>query len=92
MILQEALPEINHFLKPVGLNQRRNGLVVRCVAAFCLHWGRMSSVQAAGVVRSEPRHRAEVCPCTSRNPPERRHRRRCSGARPCDRRRASGHS
>ena len=61
MIVQEALPEIKRFLRPVGLNQRALGLVVRCVAAFCLHWGRMSAVQAAGAVRSEPRHRAQIC-------------------------------
>src|SRR6202011_2196657 len=61
MIVQEALPGIKVFLKPVGLKERSLGLVVRCVAAFCLHWGRMSAVQAAGAVRSEPRHRAQIC-------------------------------
>ncbi|MGZ7030252.1 MAG: transposase [Terriglobales bacterium] len=61
MIMQEALPGIKRFLKPVGLNERMRGLVVRCIAAFALHWGRMSAVQAAGAVRSEPRHRAQIC-------------------------------
>jgi hypothetical protein len=61
MIMQEALPGIKRFLKPVGLNERVLGLTIRCVAAFCLHWGRMSAVQAAGAVRSEPRHRAQIC-------------------------------
>lgn len=61
MILQEALPGIKRFLKPIGLNKRSLGLVVRCVAGFCLHGGRMSAVQAAAAVRSEPRHRAQVC-------------------------------
>lgn len=61
MIVQEALPEFNRFLKPAGLNPRALGLVVRCVAAFCLHSGRMSASQAAGAVRSEPRHRAQIC-------------------------------
>jgi hypothetical protein len=60
MIVQEALPGIKRFLKPVGLNKRSLGLVVRCVGAFCLHFGRMSTVQAASVVRSEPRHRAQI--------------------------------
>ena len=60
MIMQEALPGIKRFLKPVGLKERVLGLTVRCVAAFCLHWGRMSAVQAAGAVRSEPRHRAQI--------------------------------
>jgi IS4 transposase len=60
MIVQHALPKINRFLKPIGLPSRSLGLVVRCVAAFCLHWGRMSASQAAGAVRSEPRHRAQI--------------------------------
>jgi Transposase DDE domain len=61
MIMQEALPGIKRFLKVVGLKDRVLGLTIRCVAAFCLHWGRMSAVQAAGAVRSEPRHRAQIC-------------------------------
>lgn len=66
MILQEALPEINRFLKPAGLSPRPLGLVVRCIAAFCLHWGRMSASQASGAIRSEPRHRAQICRFLSR--------------------------
>ncbi len=61
MIMQEALPGIKRFLKSVGLKERMQGLTIRCIAAFCLHWGRMSAVQAAGAVRSEPRHRAQIC-------------------------------
>ncbi len=61
MIMQEALPGIKRFLKPIVLKDRVLGLTIRCVAAFCLHWGRMSAVQAAGAVRSEPRHRAQIC-------------------------------
>jgi Transposase DDE domain len=66
MIVQEALPEINRFLKPAGLNPRALALVVRCVAAFCLHWGRMSATQASGAIRSDPRHRAQICRFLSR--------------------------
>jgi len=61
MIMQEALPGIKRFLKSAGLKDRMQSLTIRCVAAFCLHWGRMSAVQAAGAVRSEPRHRAQIC-------------------------------
>jgi len=61
MIMQEALPQIKRFLKPVGMKERVLGLTIRCVAAFCLHYGRMSAVQAASSVRSEPRHRAQIC-------------------------------
>jgi hypothetical protein len=60
MIVQDALPGIKRFLKSAGLSGQSLGLVVRCVGAFCLHWGRMSTVQAASVVRSEPRHRAQI--------------------------------
>ena len=60
MIMQDALPRIKAFLKPAGLGKTSLALAVRLVAAFCLHWGRMSAVQAAGAVRSEPRHRAQI--------------------------------
>lgn len=61
MIMQDALPGIKRFLRPAGLNTRRYDLVVRCVAAFCLRWGRMSASQASGAVRSGPCHRAQIC-------------------------------
>jgi hypothetical protein len=61
MIMQEALPAIKRFLKAVPLSERALGLTIRLVAAFALHWGRMSAVQAANAVRSDPRHRAQIC-------------------------------
>jgi len=61
MIMQEALPGIKRFLKPLGLKECVLGMTIRLIAAFVLHWGRMSAVQAAGAVRSEPRHRAQIC-------------------------------
>jgi hypothetical protein len=73
MIVQDALPGIKRFLKPAGLSKRSLGLVIRCVGAFCLHWGRMSTVQAAGVVRSEPRHRAQICRFLGRKSLHKRH-------------------
>lgn len=60
MIMQEALPGIKRFLAPAGLKPSACSLTIRFVAAFCLHCGRMSAVQAAGAVRSEPRHRAQA--------------------------------
>ena len=60
MIMQDALPGIKRFLKPLALKERVLGLTIRCVAAFCLHWGKMSACQAAGAVRSDPRHRAQI--------------------------------
>ena len=61
MMMQEALPGIKGFLKPVGLKECVLGLTIRFLAAFMLHWGRMSAVQAAMSVSSEPRHRAQLC-------------------------------
>jgi Transposase DDE domain len=60
MMMQDALPGIKRFLRPAGLTQRVMGLAIRCMAAFSLHWGRMSCVQAAGAVTTEPRHRAQI--------------------------------
>lgn len=60
MIVQNALPLLKRLLKPAKLSPPSLGLVVRCVAAFCLHWGRMNTVQAAAAVRCEPRHRAQI--------------------------------
>jgi Transposase DDE domain len=61
VIMQEALPGLKRFLKPVGLNERMLGLVIRCIVAFVMHLGRMAAARAATAVRSEPRHRAQLC-------------------------------
>jgi hypothetical protein len=61
VIMQDALPGLKHFLKPANLNQRMLGLVIRCIVAFVMHLGRMAAARAASAVRSEPRHRAQVC-------------------------------
>jgi len=61
VIMQDALPNIKTFLKPVTLSKPARGFVIRCVAAFLLHLGKMSASHAADAVRTEPRHRAQVC-------------------------------
>src|SRR5688572_19442442 len=61
MMMQEGLPGIKRFLRPAGLNERILSLTMRCMAAFILHWGRMSAVLAAVCVSCEPRHRAQIC-------------------------------
>jgi hypothetical protein len=61
VIMQDALPGLKRFLQPVGLKQRRRALVIRCVVAFVMHLGRMAATRAATAVRSEPRHRAQLC-------------------------------
>jgi hypothetical protein len=61
VIMQDALPGLKRFLKPVGLNERMLALVIRCVVAFVMHLGRMAAARAATAIRSEPRHRAQMC-------------------------------
>jgi len=61
IIMQDALPGLKRFLKPLHLKERAFGLVASCVVAFIMHLGRMTASRAAGAIRSEPRHRAQVC-------------------------------
>ena len=60
MIFQEALPHIKTFLKPVSLGRCAQALLIRCMVAFLMHLGKMSASQAAGAVRSDARHRAQI--------------------------------
>jgi hypothetical protein len=60
VIMQDALPGLKRFLQPVGLNERMQALLIRCVVAFVMHLGRMAAARAATAVRSEPRHRAQI--------------------------------
>ncbi len=61
LIMQESLPGINKFFKPVVMNSRARDLAISCIIAFLMHWGKMTATQAAGSVRSRPRHRAQIC-------------------------------
>jgi Transposase DDE domain len=61
VIMDDALPGLKRFLKPVGLNQRMSALVIRCVVAFVMHLGRMAAARAANSVRTQVRHRAQIC-------------------------------
>jgi hypothetical protein len=60
MMMQEALPGIKRFLQPLGLRQAVLALTLRCIAAFILHWGRMSAVRASASLHTQPRHRAQI--------------------------------
>ena len=60
MIFADALPKINQFLRPARLPQATRELLVRLIAAFCYHPGRMSAEAAANSVRSQARHRAQI--------------------------------
>src|SRR5947209_7725052 len=60
MIIATALPKIKAFLRPAGLAAATQALLVRLIAAFLHHPGRMSASCAAGALRSQARHRAQV--------------------------------
>ncbi len=60
VILQDALEGLKGLLRAVVLSDRARTAVIRCVAAFVLHAGRMSASQAAGAIRTEPCHRAQI--------------------------------
>ena len=60
VIMQDAPPKLKGFLKPLGRKATVQALLIRCIVAFLLHRGRMGAARAAGAVRSEPRHRAQI--------------------------------
>jgi hypothetical protein len=58
--MQDALAGIKAFLKPARLPELVQTYVIRLVAAFVVHLGKMSASQAAGAVKTEARHRAQM--------------------------------
>ena len=60
IIMQDALPGVNRFLKGTELSATATRHVVGFLVAFVMHIGRMSAVQAAAAIRIQPRHRAQV--------------------------------
>jgi hypothetical protein len=60
MICTASLPKIKTFLRPAHLTASTVALLVRLIAAFCQHPGRMSADAAAKAVRSQARHRAQI--------------------------------
>lgn len=60
MIFTDALPRIKTFLRPARLTASTCALLVRLIAAFGHHAGRMSCSQAASAIRSQARHRAQL--------------------------------
>jgi hypothetical protein len=59
-MVAENLPGIKGLFQGISRCEAAQRLVVRVVAAFVLHAGRMSCLAAAGTVRCEPVHRAQV--------------------------------
>jgi len=60
VIFADALPRIKTFLRPARLQAATAALLVRLVAAFVCHRGRLAAAQAAGAIRSQARHRAQL--------------------------------
>jgi hypothetical protein len=60
MIISESLPGIKSFLRPVTRQVSDVGMLVRLMAAFVCHIGKMSASQAAEAIRTLSRHRANV--------------------------------
>ena len=60
MIMTDALPGIKAFFQATPVKPTTVGMLIRLVAAFVSHLGRMSAAQAAGAIRSQARHRAAL--------------------------------
>jgi Transposase DDE domain len=61
VMVADLLPGLKRFLRTAGLNNDAvTRMALRMIVAFILHSGRMSCLQAAGALRSDPRHRAQV--------------------------------
>jgi hypothetical protein len=58
--MDDALPGIKAFFKATRLKPNAVGMLIRLVAAFTCHVGRMSAAQAASSIRSQARHRAAL--------------------------------
>lgn len=56
----DLLPGLKKCIGTLGLKDSAKLLVIRVVVAFLLHAGRMSCLRAAGAVRCEARHRAQI--------------------------------
>jgi len=59
-MVADSVPGLKRWIGTLGLKDGAKLLVIRVIIAFLLHAGRMSCLRAAGAVRCEPRHRAQV--------------------------------
>jgi Transposase DDE domain len=60
VMVADLVPGLKRFVAALGLKDSARLLVIRVVVAFLLHAGRMSCLRAAGAVRCEARHRAQI--------------------------------
>jgi DDE family transposase len=60
VMVAESMPGLKGVAKRIPLKPTALRLLTRVVVAFVLHSGRMSCLAAAGAIKSEPVHRAQV--------------------------------
>jgi Transposase DDE domain len=66
VMVADSVPGLKRWVGTLGLKDSAKLLVIRVVVAFLLHAGRMSCLRAAGAVRCEARHRAQISRFLSR--------------------------
>jgi hypothetical protein len=59
-MVADSVPGLKRWIGTLGLKDSAKLLVIRVIVAFLLHAGRMSCLRAAGAVRCEARHRAQI--------------------------------
>jgi hypothetical protein len=60
VMVVDSMPGLKTWLAPLGLKESVKLLVIRMVVTFVLHAGRMSCLRAAGAIRCQTRHRAQI--------------------------------
>jgi hypothetical protein len=60
VMVAESVPGLKRWVATLGLKDSAKLLVIRLVVRFLLHAGRMSCLRAAGVLRCEAHHRAQI--------------------------------
>jgi len=60
VMVADSVPGLKRWISTLGLKDSAKLLVIRMVVTFLLHAGRMSCLRAAGAVRCETRHRAQI--------------------------------
>jgi Transposase DDE domain len=60
VMVADSVPGLKRWVGTLGLKESAKLLVIRMVVTFLLHAGRMSCLRAAGAVRCETRHRAQI--------------------------------
>ena len=60
VIVADSVPGLKRWISTLGLKESVKLLMIRMVVTFLLHAGRMSCLRAAGAMRCETRHRAQI--------------------------------